>query len=207
MDEDQPPSAAHRVVSVFQKASNANHVLEQARLAKRAKRNAARSADAGISSGAATPTGAQTPLAAPAEPEKRLTKKDRKAAETKMSDAQQQKSANETARMAMGIGAPSKFKKTYSWLNPKSGGAASPAASGGQTPNKGSAALNSAPSTPGNGRTGPSIPRGKQFGEWNENEDRAIQARDVLSALESDGKAVKAVSKGYNTPEKPDKRS
>lgn len=125
-----------------------------------------------------------------------------------MSDAQQQKSANETARMAMGSGAPSKFKKQYSWLNPKSGGAASSAASGGQTPNKGGATLNGASSTPSNARTGPLVPRGsKQFGEWDENEDRAIQARDVLSALETDGKAVKAVSKGYNIPEKSDRRA
>jgi Transcription initiation factor TFIID component TAF4 family len=204
MDEEQPPTAAHRIVSVFQKASNANRVLEQARLAKRAKRSAARSAEAGGSSGAATPSGAQTPVLAPPEPEKRLTKKDRKAAESKMSDVQQQKSANETARMAMGLGAASKFQKSYSWL--KNGGAASSIVSAGQTANKGNAALNSAPPTPGSGRIGPSKSRTKQFGEWNESEDRAIQARDVLSALESDGKAVKAVSKGYNMPEKPDKR-
>jgi Transcription initiation factor TFIID component TAF4 family len=204
MDEEQPPSTIHRVVSVFLKASNANHTSEQARLAKRAKRGAAKPTEAGTSSGAATPSGAQTPLIAPAEPEKRLTKKDRKAAEDKMmSEAQAQKSANETARMAMGLGSSSKFKKKYSWLN---GGAASPAASPGQTSSRAGAALNSTPSTPGGGRPGPSIPRGRQFGEWNENEDRGVQARDVLLVLETDGKAVKALSKGYNTPEKPEKR-
>ena len=204
MDEEQPPTAAHRIVSVFQKAFDANRALEQARLAKRAKRSAAKSAEAGSSSGAATPSAAQTPVVAPPEPEKRLTKKDRKAAESKMSDVQQQKSSIETARLAMGLGAPSKFKKSYSWL--KNGGVASSIASAGQTPSRGNAALNSAPSTPGSGRIGPSTLRAKQFGGWNESEDRGIQARDVLSALESDGKAVKAVSKGYNMPEKPDKR-
>ncbi len=204
MDEEQPPSPAHRIVSVFQKVSNANRASEQARLAKRAKRGIARPAETGSLSGAATPTGAQTPVPAPAEPERRLSKKDRKAAESKMSDAQQQKSANETARMAMGLGSTTKFSKKYSWLN--KGSATSPAASPGQTPNRGNAALISAPPTPGSVRTGFSIGRGKQFGDWNENEDGAIQARDVLLVLETDGKAVKALSKGYNTPEKPEKR-
>jgi Transcription initiation factor TFIID component TAF4 family len=204
MDDEQPPSTAHRIVSVFQKVSGANRASEQARLAKRAKRGLARAAEAGGSSGAATPTGTQTPVTAPPEPEKRLSKKDRKAAETKMSDAQQQKSANETARMAMGLGAATKFSKKYSWLN--KGNAASPAASPGQTPNRGNTTLNSVTSTPGSGRTGTSIPRGKQFGEWNEDDDRGIQARDVLMVLETDGKAVKALSKGYNTPERLEKR-
>lgn len=120
-----------------------------------------------------------------------------------MSDAQQQKSANETARMAMGLGASNKFKKQYSWL--KNGTAGSAAASTGQTPNRGNATTNSAPSTPGSARNAPSIGRGKQFGEWNEDDDLGIQARDVLLVLETDGKAIKALSKGYNTPEKLEK--
>jgi Transcription initiation factor TFIID component TAF4 family len=204
MDEEQPPPPAHRIVSIVEKISHTNRASEQARLAKRAKRAAIKSAEAGGSSGAATPSGAQTPVVAHAEPEKRLTKKDRKAVQDKMSDAQQQKSANETARMAMGLGSSGKFRKQYSWL--KNGNAASPAASPGQTPERGNAAVNSAPSTPGSGRPGISIPRGKQLGEWDEKEDRAIQARDILSVLESDGKAVLALSKGYNTPEKLERR-
>lgn len=204
MDEEQPLSAAHRIVSVFQKVSNAHRASEQARLAKRAKRGAAKPAEAGGSSGAATPSDAQSPLIAPAQPEKRLSKKDRRAAESRMSDAQQQKSANETARMAMGLGSSSKFKRQYSWL--KNGNAASSVANPGVTPSKAGASLSSAPSTPGSLRAGPSITRSKQLGEWDENEDGAIQARDVLLVLESDGKAVKALSKGYNTPEKPEKR-
>ena len=203
MDEEQPPTAAHRIVSVFQKAFSAERASEQARLAKRAKRSTAKSAEAGGSSGAATPSGVQTPVIAPPEPEKRLTKKDRKAAESKMSDVQQQKSANETARMAMGLGAPSKFKKSYAWL--KNGGAGSSVTGAGQPTNRGNPALTSSPSTPGSSRAGPLTSRTKRFGEWNENEDRDIQARDVLSALESDGKAVKVVSKGYNMPETLDK--
>jgi Transcription initiation factor TFIID component TAF4 family len=204
MDEEQAPSAAHQIVSVFQKVCDANRASERVRLAKRAKRGDARSAAAGGFSGAATPSGVQTPVVAPSEPEKRLSKKDRKAAESKMSDAQQQKSANETARMAMGLGSSNKFKKQYSWL--KNGGVGSAAASPGQTPSRNNTSLNSAPSTPGSLLTGLSAARSKQFGEWDENEDRAIQARDVLLVLETDGKAVKALSKGYNIPEKPEKR-
>ena len=204
MDEEQPPTAAHPIVSVFQKVSNMNRALEQARLAKRAKRGVGRNAEASTSSGAATPTGVQTPLVAPAEPPKRLTKKDRKAAESQMSNVQQQKSANETARMAMGLGSSNKFKKQYSWL--KNGHAASPGATPGQTPNASNARLNNAASTPGSVRTGPLIGRAKQYGEWDENDDRAIQGRDVLLVLETDGKAVKALSQGYNTPDKPEKR-
>lgn len=203
MDEEQPASTAHPITSVFQKVSNANRASEQARLAKRAKRGAGKPADIGAANGAATQSGVQTPVAAPAEPPKRLTKKDKKAAETKLSGAQQQKSANETARMAMGLGSSNKFKK-YSWL--QNGGAASPAASPGPTPNRSNAGLSSTASTPGSVRTGASAGRGKQFGEWDENDDRAVQARDVLLVLETDGKAIKALSKGYNTPEKPERR-
>ncbi len=203
MDEEQPASTAHQIVSVFQKVSSANRASEQARLAKRAKRGTGKPADVGSASGAATPSGVQTPVVAPAEPPKRLTKKDKKAAETKLSGAQQQKSANETARMAMGLGSSNKFKK-YSWL--QNGGVASPAASSGPTQNKNNAGVSSTASTPGSVRTGPSTGRGKQFGEWDENDDRAIQARDVLLVLETDGKAIRALSKGYNTPEKPEKR-
>lgn len=203
MDEEQPPSPAQRVISVFQKVSSADRELEQARLAKRSKRGIGKETATAPSSGAATPVGAPAPMIAPPEPEKRLSKKDRKAAETKMSDVQQQKSANETARMAMGLGAANLSKK-YSWLNKVS--AASHAASLGQTSTKSNATLNSVGSTPGSNRTGPPISRLKRFGDWDENEDFAIQARDILSVLESDGKAARALSRGYNTPEKLEKR-
>jgi Transcription initiation factor TFIID component TAF4 family len=212
MDEEQPPSAAHQIVSVFQKVSNANRASEQARLAKRAKRGVTNPTQVGTPSGAATPSDVQTPVIAPAEPPKRLTKKDKKAAESKMSDAQQQKSANETARMAMGLGlgGSNKFKKSYSWLH---GGAASLAASVGQKANTGNekattsnAGLNSTSSAYGSARTGPSIGRGKRLGEWDESDDGAIQARDVLLVLETDGQAVKALSRGYNTPERAENR-
>jgi Transcription initiation factor TFIID component TAF4 family len=197
MEKEQPSSATHQIVSVFQKVFNANRASEQARLAKRAKR------------GFTNPTQVQTPVIAPAKPPKRLTKKDKKAA--KMSDAQRQKSANETARMAMGLGlgGSNKFQKSYSWLH---GGTASLAASAGQKANTGNkkattsnASLNNTSSTYGNARTRPSIGRGKRLGEWDENDDGAIQARDILLVLETDGQAVKALSRGYNTPEKVEK--
>jgi Transcription initiation factor TFIID component TAF4 family len=149
---------------------------------------------------------------APADPPKRLTKKDKKAAESKMSDAQQQKSANETARMAMGLGlgGSNKFKKSYSWLH---GAAASAAVKAGQKANAGNvkantsnAGLSSTSSAFGSARSGPSIGRGKRLGEWDENDSGAIEARDVLLVLETDGQAVKALSRGYNTPEKVEKR-
>lgn len=202
MSEEQPSSAVHALVSIFQKVSSADRASEKARLARRAKRNAAKGGETGSSGGATTPAGAQTPTAPPPQPEKRLSKKDRKAAESRMTDAQQQKSANETARMAMGLGTTGKFQKQYSWL--KNSSAASPAASRGQTPTRANAGSNSGTSTPGGGRTAPSIPQRKMLGEWSENEDRAIQARDILLVLESDGKAIKALSRGYNTPDKPE---
>ena len=136
-------------------------------------------------------------------PPKRLTKK-QKAAMSKMREAQQWKSANETARMAI-LGLASS-KKSYSWLD---GGAASPAASLGQKANAGNkkgntsnAGLSSISCAYGSARTGPLIERGKPLGEWDENDDGAIQARDVLLVLETDGQAVKALSRAYNTPEK-----
>ena len=199
----------HKIISVFHKVSGVVRDAEKARLVKRAKRANAQVAEAGSgSSGAATPSGAQTPSAAPREPEKRLSKKDRKAVQDKMSDVLQQKSANETARMAMGLGASSKFKKKYSWLNSGGATAASPSSSVGGTPLRSSStAPASGPSTAGGLAPRASLPSGPRLGDWKESDDVGIQARDVLMVLETDGKAVKALFKAYNTPENPEKQT
>jgi Transcription initiation factor TFIID component TAF4 family len=177
----------------------ADRDAEAARLAKRAKRNATANSEADQATANVSMGGPDTPGGMSQESEKKVTKKDRKAAETKFTEQQQHKSANETARMAtqgvlgsrFGIG---KSKKQYSWL---SGGGA--AGSPMQTPSKtntGSPST-SAAATPGN--VGPPVvPKSKVFGEWDEDNDPGIQARDVLLVLETDGKAPRSYVRGYS---------
>ena len=90
-------------------------------------------------------------------------------------------------------------KKTYSWM---SGGTNTPKAvtSPSQTPGKSTlAADTSAVATPGGARA-PTIPKGKQLGQWDEEKDPGLRARDVLLVLETDGKAPRSLLRGYNDP-------
>ena len=177
-----------------------NRALEQARLAKRATRHIINPTQTGIFKGVITPSDIAL---------KRLTRKE-KAAKTKISEIQQRMLANETAKMAIESSlTSSKFKKSYSWLDDT----ASLAASAGQKANVGNkrghtsdASLSSISYAYDSARIRPSTKRGKRQGEWDENDDDAIQARDVLLMLENDRQAVKALSRAYNTLEKAVKR-
>lgn len=181
------------MTEIFQRISQTDRAAEVARLAKRAKRNATSNADAGQT----TASGAETPAVPPVEPEKRVTKKDRKLAETRFTEQQQHKSANETARLATAgmlgrLGG--KQKKSYSWLQ---GGAS--AASTPTKPAPGSAST-SAAATPSGEKAG--VPsKEKVVGQWDEDNDPGIQVRDVLLVLENDGRAAKSVVRGYSKPE------
>ncbi|KIX94833.1 uncharacterized protein Z520_09523 [Fonsecaea multimorphosa CBS 102226] len=191
-----------RLISTFEKVSQAERAAEEARRQKRAKRKAAKQEEAGAT---ATETNA-TPEAATVanlDAEKKTTKKERKLAESKFSEQQQHKSANEAARMAVaglfGSRLGGKKSRTYDWMNAgKAGG--SPAATPGKPP------ASAAPSTagtpaPDRART---IPKEKQFGNWDEDKDAKIQARDVLLVLESDGRASRSYVRGLSLPEKTD---
>jgi hypothetical protein len=135
----------------------------------------------------------------PLEAEKKTTKKDKKLAESKFTEALQHKSANETARGALGslIG---KKGKSYSWMT---GGTNTPKAvsSPVPTPARINSAMAAATSSAPNGTWPAAAPKGGQFGDWDEDKEPSIQARDVLLVLETDGKAPRSLMKGYNVPE------
>lgn len=191
-------AATPPISSTIQDRLRRGRTAEDARSAKRARRSAS-----------ANPESGQTPLqpvagtdAAPvATPDTtRQTKKEKKLAETRFTEQQQHKSANETARMAttglLGGRFGGKAKKSYSWL---SGGAptASPVGTPGRLPSI-SAASAPAPATLGSARA-PVADKGKVFGQWDEAKESGIQTRDVLLALEIDGNAGRSFLKGYST--------
>jgi len=126
-----------------------------------------------------------------AENEKRTSKKDRKIAESKMTEQQQHASTNEAARMAtaslLGRFGNNK-KKTYSWM--AGGGAGSRPQSAAATPTRAASTAEPAKDK------GPEIPKAAQFGQFDETAESGIQARDLLLVLESDGRAARSFVKG-----------
>ena len=191
-------SAPQRISEMFRKLTRADKVAEEARIAKRARRNLSASADTSRQPSISTPGAPATPGAAPAATntsEKKTTKKDRKAQESKLTEAQQHRSSNETANMALGSILGS--KKKYSWMT---GGASTPKPipSPSSSASKSAVAAKDAFSQPG-----ARIEASKErvYGHWDESRDRGIRPRDVLLVLETDGKAPRALLKGYNIPE------
>lgn len=174
--------------------------LEEARLAKRAKR----------SNGAATPAdsskpglaGPGTPRSGPAAgllgerapeaPAKKLSKKEQaKLQNSRYDEAHQHRSANNTARLMMGSGG--RFGKKYSWMTaatdtPSRNTPTGAHAGGGAGPTAGGTGL---------GRGGLAAVGGRRLGEWREDRDRAagIDVRDWLRVLESDTKDKTSIAR------------
>ena len=195
--EDQI-SGPVRFVSTVDKISKTERAAEEARRQRRVKRRTMGKADGAA---AAVSTGDVTPDAATAilEAEKKTTKKERKQAETKFTEQQQHKSANEASRMALGaLGNRFGGKKgrDLAWMKMGS----SPAAIPGRLPPSGGT---STTGTPGPERTRAAL-TDKQFGQWDEEKGAKIQARDVLLVLESDGRASRSFVRGFSLPEKTD---
>ena len=179
--------------------------FEDKREAKRIKRNS----DAIVAGGEARATSASTPgTATPTseriapEPEKKMSKKEQKKAESKVPEAVQHQQAVATARMATGIAGSSRFggkKRQYSWLTggtpsasprpgmPSSAGKSTGASTPGATPTKSGA-----------GPSSPQVPRSR-LGEWRDDGKRGagIQIKDLLFTLEIDGTGSRPVQKGY----------
>ncbi len=178
--------------------SQTDKSTEEARRQRRTKRRSAVNETSAI-----TPVGDGTPDAAAAalDAEKKTTKKERKAIETKFSEQMQHKSANEAARMAVAgiLGNRKKMGRTFDWMNAGKGGA-SPAATPGRPPASGVTSTVGTP-TPDRAR---GAPKDKQFGQWDEHTDAKIQARDVLLVLEGDGRASRSYLRGLSLPEKSD---
>lgn len=191
--------ARHKIAEVFRRVSQADRAAEEARLAKRARRSASANPEAGRSGSISTPSALDIASMSPLESEKKTTKKDKKLAESKFTEAQQHKSANETARGALGslIG---KKGKSYSWMT---GGTNTPktVSSPIPTPARTNSTVATSSSSAPNGARPADTPRRGQFGDWDEDKDPGIQARDVLLVLETDGKAPRSLMKGYNVPD------
>lgn len=183
--------------------------IEDRRASKRAKRNSNAILNEAGRADSVDPMGSapSTPIGerAPGTDKKSMTKKEaRKMTDSKASEAQQHAQSVETARMALGNAAPrtSMFgKKSYSWL--KSSGTGS----GFSSPSR------QAPSTPTAGPEKPSLGDStptqtqRRLGLWREDQDRGagIQVRDVLFMLESDGRAIRHVQRGYLKDPKEDR--
>lgn len=191
-----------RLIVTLEKVSQAEKAAEDARRQKRAKRRAATNADGTPATmGAEATAEIVTPTA---ETEKKTTKKERKLAESKFSEQQQHKSANEAARMAvsglLGNRFGGKKSRTYDWMNAGKTGGASPAVTPGRPLPSGAS---STAGTPAPERTR-AVPKDKQFGQWDEDKDAKIQARDVFLVLEGDGRALRSYVRGLSLPEKTD---
>lgn len=206
----------NKIAEVFQSRSQQERAAEDARIAKRARREAATSEGDTVAS-TSTTAGPGTPATMPGDSlpdmaDKRPTKKEqKKQAEAKASEAQMHKHANETARMAtMGMGnalAFGKKKKTYSWLNSNSKAAVGATPGPAPTPSSINTTLNkittpestdvARPSTATTATTVASS--STEFGAWREDSEKspAIEARDVLLVLEADGKAPRALQEAY----------
>ena len=186
---------------------------EQARAAKRAKRNA----DAIISEtngGSRTPSidvgsGATTPLSQIAIGlNKGITKKEAKQVDARATEAQQHQQSVETARKALSstLFGGSK-KRNYSWLNKGS------AVNSISSPRSHSPALGSpSVSAIGGADTGEKKRTDNtttaditRLGDWREDKASGIQVRDILFMLEQDGRGSRHVQKAYSK-DPPDER-
>jgi hypothetical protein len=183
---------------MIRKSAEAARAAEEARIAKRARRKGSTAADPSHSTLASVPSGAEITNALLAESDKRITKKDRKILDSKFTEVQQHKSANEAARMATAGSFGGGKKKQYAWLT---GGTTTPKpGSLSSTTAKTNAASSSSPAL--NASRSSALSKHKQFGQFDEASEPSIQARDVLLVLESDGRAPRSLLRGYNAPER-----
>lgn len=207
--------APNPIAGKYRKLMDKDISSEEARAAKRAKRSASailgdsasRAGSVDVSgSGTATPTGGIGDKA-PGLDKKGLSKKEAKRqSDARVTEAQQHQQSIETARMAtnnMMTGRAFGSKKTYSWLHQGTS-----TSSGFSTPSRLNAATPSAGADRG-GRAGDAGAGAamKRLGEWREDKEKGagIQVRDILFALEQDGRGWKHVQKAYSKELKEDR--
>lgn len=182
--QEQPlRTGLHPAVSAFEKSLSQDLKAENARQAKRRKRSEAATAQENESNVAAE---ADVLAAATGDDGRKTTKKERKMAESKITEQQQHASTNEAARMAtaglFGRFANSK-KKNYSWMT---GGGSSKAPSAAPTPTRSNSVA--APAR----EKQPQPQKGPRVGQFDESSETGIQARDLVLVLESDGRAARS---------------
>ncbi|OKL56046.1 hypothetical protein UA08_08736 [Talaromyces atroroseus] len=180
---------------------------EQARAAKRAKRNAnaiinetnsgSRTPSLDLGSGVATPT-SQAALGLG----KGVTKKEaKKQLDARASEAQQHQQSVETARKALSSTLfPGSKKRNYAWLNKGSG------LNSVSSPRPLSPALGSSLGGAGGGvdrnqkkrSDGATTAVASRLGDWREDRAAGIQVRDILFMLEQDGGGSRHIQKAYS---------
>lgn len=197
-----PIAFPNPVAYALRQIASADRAAEEERLAKRTRRAASAVGD-GNKSGTATLGGATPgppgPLGerAPDVDTKRVSKKEQKRqAEVKATEAQQHTATNQTTSMALGIGGS--LGKKLSWMQkpglPGSGASSSMLPrvnTGSQGASKSSAAAGASSAS--------QLHRIRQYGGFREDKEAGtgVQLRDIIFALESDGKDKMALAKAY----------
>lgn len=196
-----PIAFPNPVVSALRQIASADRAAEEERLAKRTRRAASALGD-GNKSGTATLGGATPgppgPLGerAPDVDTKRVSKKEQKRqAEVKATEAQQHTATNQTTSMALGIGGS--LGKKLSWMQ-KPGLSGSGASSMLPRVNTGSQGAYKSSAAAGASSVS-QLHRIRQYGGFREDKEAGagIQLRDIIFALESDGKDKMALAKAY----------
>ncbi|KAJ5712108.1 hypothetical protein N7488_006264 [Penicillium malachiteum] len=208
---EAPPAKPAAVT--YRSLVNKESSMEHRRASKRAKRTA--DATVGEITGQTRAESVDIPGSAPSTPlperapsfdKKSMTKKEaKKMMDSKASEAQQHQQSVETARMAtnsMLSGRMFGTKKSYSWLKPggSSSGFSSPSR---PTPSTPTAVPDKATRA---GETPADQPK-RRIGAWREDQEKGagIQVRDLLFMLESDGRGIKHVQRGYSKDPKEDR--
>lgn len=179
------------MVETLRKSAMQERAAEEERLAKRRRRAAAAATAASADS---TVTGSVAPdsvIAPDAESKKTGTKKEqRKKEEAKATEAQQHAATNKTMNMALGMGGALGGKK-LSWMTGGGGGGGSTSFSR-PNPTNAAAKVTSKNAAP----AGTSLPAGRRWVEYKETGE-GIEMRDIVVALENDGKAKKPLQRAY----------
>ena len=184
------------VAEALHKSAQEERTAEQERLTKRARRTAAVSTASEV--GASGPAAPGTPglgllgeRAPEVEVKKGSNKKEQKRqAEAKATEAQQQAATNKTTSMALGM-------KKRSWMtkdtNPSSGG------SFGSSLNLPRVNTQGLPRTSTSNVASSQLPMGRKLGAFREDREggKGIQLRDMVAILETDGKETKALARAY----------
>lgn len=196
-----PIAFPNPVVYALRQIASADRAAEEERLAKRTRRAASALGD-GNKSGTATLGGATPgppgPLGerVPDVDTKRVSKKEQKRqAEVKATEAQQHTATNQTTSMALGIGGS--LGKKLSWMQ-KPGLSGSGASSMLPRVNTGSQGAYKSSAAAGASSVS-QLHRIRQYGGFREDKEAGagIQLRDIIFALESDGKDKLALAKAY----------
>ncbi|KAL2036461.1 hypothetical protein N7G274_010829 [Stereocaulon virgatum] len=183
---------ANPVAKALNKIAQAQRKAEEDRLAKRQRRSAAEGSQAG--SGSVGTSGTPGEVAPAVEVKK--TGKGKKAVDTatqKANEAQQHAATMQTMNYAVGLSGA--MGKKLSWMN--KGAAPVPSNPFLAKPNT-NASNSKAGASNANG-VGSGLTKERAFGEFREDKEAGagIQLRDVISALEHDGKERKALQRAY----------